>query len=232
AVAIHEASHAVTAHLLGAHRRIDMVAIEKRASTLGMVKSMGQEERFTQWRSEMETDIMVSLASLAGERLFFAGDNSSGVSGDLSSASTVAALMEGSYGMGQSLSSTMNTRETGAGGPANPVSTALNERRAEIEAGLEDLYRRVGELLEEHQDKVLELAAVLEEKKTISGEEVSEIMGSPPGSRAMREPRGWQAVSDEMAGERQRAALHRSGRQVVASNNPQAVEIEETRRGD
>jgi ATP-dependent Zn protease len=232
AVAIHEASHAVTAHLLGAHRRIDMVSIEKRASTLGMVKSMGQEERFTQWRSEMETDIMVSLASLAGERLFFAGDNSSGVSGDLSSASTVAALMEGSYGMGQSLSSAMNTRETGAGGPANPVSTALHERKAEIEAGLEDLYRRVGELLEEHQDKVLELAAVLEEKKTISGEEVSEIMGSAPGSRAMREPRGWQAVSDEMAGERQRAALHRSGRQVVASNNPQAVEIEEARPGD
>jgi ClpP class serine protease len=140
--------------------------------------------------------------------------------------------MEGSYGMGQSLSSTMNTRETGAGGPANPVSTALHERKAEIEAGLEDLYRRVAELLEEHQDKVLELAAVLEEKKTISGEEVSEIMGSAPGSRAMREPQGWQAVSDEMAGERQRAALHRSGRQVVASNNPQAVEVDEARPGD
>jgi len=227
AVAIHEASHAVTAHLLGAHRRIDMVSIEKRASTLGMVKSMGQEERFTQWRSEMETDIMVSLASLAGERLFFAGDNSSGVSGDLSSASTVAALMEGSFGMGTSLSSSMNTRETGMGGQANPVSTALRERKAEIEANLEGLYARVGELLEEHQDQVLELAAVLEEKKTISGEEVSEIMGSAPGSRAMREPKGWQAISDEMAGERQRAALHRSGREVVASNNPQAVEAEE-----
>jgi ATP-dependent Zn protease len=232
AVAIHEASHAVTAHLLGAHRRIDMVSIEKRASTLGMVKSMGQEERFTQWRTEMETDIMVSLASLAGERLFFAGDNSSGVSGDLSSASTVAALMEGSFGMGTSLSSSMNTRETGMGGQANPVSTALRERKAEIEANLEGLYARVAELLEEHQDKVLELAAVLEEKKTISGEEVSEIMGSAPGSRAMREPKGWQVISDEMAGERRRAALHRSGREVVAGSNPQAVEAEEAMPAD
>jgi ATP-dependent Zn protease len=232
AVAIHEASHAVTAHLLGAHRRIDMVSIEKRASTLGMVKSMGQEERFTQWRSEMETDIMVSLASLAGERLFFAGDNSSGVSSDLSSASTVAALMEGSFGMGSSLSSAMNTRETGMGGQANPVSIALRERKAEIEANLEALYGRVGEVLEEHQEKVLELAAVLEEKKTISGDEVAEIMGSAPGSRAMREPKGWQAVSDEMAGERQRAALHRTGRQVVVSNNPQAMEAEEATPGE
>ncbi len=220
AVAIHEASHAVTAHLLGAHRRIDMVSIEKRASTLGMVKSMGQEERFTQWRSEMETDIMVSLASLAGERLFFAGDNSSGVSGDLSSASTVAALMEGSFGMGKSLASSMNTRESGMGGQANPVSIALREQRAEIDANLGALYDRVNELLEEHQEKILELAAVLEEKKTISGDEVAEIMGSVPGSRAMREPKGWQAVSDEMAGQRSRDALERSGREVVVAPSP------------
>lgn len=227
AVAIHEASHAVTAHLLGAHRRIDMVSIEKRASTLGMVKSMGQEERFTQWRSEMETDIMVSLASLAGERLFFAGDNSSGVSGDLSSASTVAALMEGSFGMGKGLASAMNTRESGMGGQANPVSIALREQRGEIEANLEGLYDRVGDLLKEHQEKILELAAVLEEKKTISGDEVAEIMGSVPGSRTMREPTGWQAVSDEVAGQRQRDALERTGREVAAAPTSQAVEAEE-----
>ncbi|HLF44274.1 MAG TPA: AAA family ATPase [Acidimicrobiia bacterium] len=217
AVAVHEASHAVTAHLLGAHRRIDMVSIEKRASTLGMVKSMGEEERFTQWRSEFESDIMVSLASLAGERLFFGGDNSSGVSSDLQSASTVAALMEGVYGMGDSLSSTMGTRSNEAGGPANPVSTALRERRKQIEERLAVLYDQVALLLGEHEDKVLELAAVLEEKKNISGEEVAEIMGSAPGSRTMREPRGWQAMSDEIASDRQRDALTKAGREVAAN---------------
>jgi len=218
AVAVHEASHAVTAHLLGAHRRIDMVSIEKRASTLGMVKSMGEEERFTQWRSEFESDIMVSLASLAGERLFFGGDNSSGVSSDLQSASTVAALMEGAYGMGDSLSSTMGTRSNEAGGPANPVSTALRERRKQIEERLAVLYDQVALLLGEHEDKVLELAAVLEEKKNISGEEVAEIMGSVPGSRTMREPRGWQAISDEIASDRQRDALTKAGREVAANS--------------
>jgi hypothetical protein len=78
AVAVHEASHAVTAHLLGAHRRIDMVSIEKRASTLGMVKSMGEEERFTQWRSEFESDIMVSLASLQRPPVRFDGGRPDG----------------------------------------------------------------------------------------------------------------------------------------------------------
>ncbi|MCI0677774.1 MAG: ATPase, partial [Actinobacteria bacterium] len=224
AVAIHEASHAVAAHLLGAHRRIDLVSIEKRASTLGMVKSQGQEERFTQWRTEFETDIMVSLASLAGEKMFFEGDNSSGVSGDLSSASTVAALMEGTYGMGATLTSALGTREMATGGPASPVSVALRENREAIEKTLAGLYDRSASLLEEHREKVLELAAVLEERKNISGDEVAEIMGSEPGSRTMREPKGWQAVSDIIAGERQREALVKSGREAAALSRSTEVQ--------
>ncbi len=224
AVAIHEASHAVVAHLMGAHRRIDLVSIEKRSSTLGMVKSMGQEERFTQWKSEFETDIMVSLASLAGERMFFEGDNSSGVSGDLRSASTVAALMEAAYGMGSSLISAMGTRQLGTGGEANAVSVALAERREEIEKRLSSLYDRTVELLEEYQDKVLVLAAELEERKSISGDEVVEIMGTPPGVHSMREPKGWQAVSDSVAAERRRRALATASREVAASETSTAEE--------
>ncbi|HET8738151.1 MAG TPA: AAA family ATPase [Acidimicrobiia bacterium] len=224
AVAVHEASHAVTAHLLGAHRRIDMVSIEKRASTLGMVRSQGEEERFTQWKSEFETDIMVSLASLAGERMFFEDDNSSGVTGDLSSASRVAAMMEGSWGMGASLTSAYGTRENAGGGPASAISVAMRENREAIEKNLATLYDRVAGLLEEHKDKILELAAVLEERKNISGDEVAEIMGSAPGSRAMREPKGWQAVSDTVAGERQREALLRTGREVAMDSSEEKEE--------
>jgi ATP-dependent Zn protease len=226
AVAVHEASHAVTAHLLGAHRRIDLVSIEKRSATLGMVKSQGEEERFTQWKSEFETDIMVSLASLAGERMFFEDDNSSGVTGDLSSASRVAAMMEGSWGMGASLSSAYGTRENAGGGPANAVGVSMRENREAIEKNLGTLYDRVAGLLEEHRDKILELAAVLEERKNISGDEVAEIMGSAPGSRTMREPKGWQALTDSVAGERQREALLRTGREVAQVEA--SIENEET----
>ena len=100
--------------------------------------------------------------------------------------------------------------------PANPVSVTLSENREEIEKFLSVKYDQAAELLEEHREKVLELAAVLEEKKQISGDEVAEIMGSEPGSRAMREPSGWQAFSDSVAGRRQREALLKSGREVAA----------------
>jgi hypothetical protein len=96
------------------------------------------------------------------------------------------------------------------------VSISLRENREAIEKNLGHLYDEVAGLLEEHRDKILELAAVLEQRKNISGDEVSEIMGSIPGSRTMREPTGWQAVSDTVAGDRQREALLKSGRQPVS----------------
>src|SRR2546430_17562771 len=63
-------------------------------SYLGMVASIPLEEQFTSWRSEYESDIMVALASLAGEKMFFDGDNSSGVSGDLQSATAVSMFID------------------------------------------------------------------------------------------------------------------------------------------
>jgi ATP-dependent Zn protease len=206
AVAVHEASHAVVAHLMRRHMAIDLVTIERHGDTGGMVKNLLAEDRFTQWRSEFETDIMVSLASLAGERMFFGDDNSSGVTGDLRSATAVAAFMEGVWGMGEKLVS-FTVNETGMGQAGNPAAVTVRARHDLVESRLQDLYRRTWELLDEHRDKVLAIAAVLEERKTISGDDVSEIMGSTPGERTMREPRGWHAVDEAAAEERRRRAL-------------------------
>ena len=49
------------------------------------------EERFVDWRSGKERDVITFLASLAGERLFFEGDNSAGVGGDLQNATAIVA---------------------------------------------------------------------------------------------------------------------------------------------
>jgi cell division protease FtsH len=105
AVAVHEACHALVAYRTRQHMEIDIATIEKGSDYLGMVASIPPEDQFTRWRSEYETDILVALASLAGERMFFDSDSSSGVSGDLDSATTVASFMEGFWGMGKTVSS-------------------------------------------------------------------------------------------------------------------------------
>ncbi|HEX2192415.1 MAG TPA: AAA family ATPase, partial [Acidimicrobiales bacterium] len=93
AVAVHEACHAVVAYRVRQHMVIDIATIEKGGTYLGMVASIPPDDQFTRWRSEYEADVMVSLASLAGERMFFDGDNSSGVSGDLEAATMIVGMM-------------------------------------------------------------------------------------------------------------------------------------------
>jgi ATP-dependent Zn protease len=197
AVAIHEAGHAVAAHLLRSHRMIDLVSIEKRATALGMVASLDIEDRVTQWQTELEIDVKVSIASLAVERMFFGGDSSSGVSSDLRAATNLTALMEGVFGMGSGLTSLAGLPEHIITQTPDPTDKVVGRMSDRIEKRLKDLYDEVYELLEEHRDDVVRLARVLEEKRTISGEEVAEVMGSDSGSWTAHQPEGFAAADLE-----------------------------------
>ena len=189
AVAIHEACHALAAAKARHHLTIDIATIEKGGTYLGMVASIPPEDQFTRWRSEYEADIMVSLASLAGERLFFAGDSSSGVSGDLEGATRIATFMEGYWGMGSTVASHGVTHEVGIGGGGKPGSgeghkdqdlleTGLGER---IEKKLEELLERTQHLLVENRSAIFALAHALETNKTLTGDDVEAIIEARQG---------------------------------------------------
>ena len=184
AVAVHEACHGVMAYLQRQHMAIDLATIEKGSDYLGMVASIPPDDQFTHWRTEYEADILVSLASLAGERYFFDGDNSSGVSGDLESATTIASFMEGHWGMGSTVSSHASNRRfevgaPGGGKPRDAKDGTAELRRAladRIEDNLSKLLVKAEEILRENRLKVLALAHALETHKTISGEDVTAVM--------------------------------------------------------
>src|SRR5712691_5897082 len=187
AVAVHEACHALVAFRTRQHMEIDIATIEKGSDYLGMVASIPPEDQFTRWRSEYETDILVSLASLAGERMFFDQDSSSGVSGDLESATTVASFMEGFWGMGATVSSYSTAKRLEVGSPGGgrggslkkgqdaeaQVRHALADR---IEDNLTTLLDRTEEIIRENRDDVLALAHALETHKTLSGEDVDAVL--------------------------------------------------------
>ncbi len=195
AVALHEACHAVVSHLVQTRNVIDTATIQKGADYLGFVKPIPIEEQFTSWRSEYEADIMVSLASLVGERQFFNGDSSSGVSGDLQSATTIALAMEGLWGMGSQVGSYGATRAPHDAHPVvdgndrNVLETALGQR---AEAHLEALADRTGTLLTENRASVLAVGHALEQYKTISGQDVVAIINGVEGpvvdGRPYRQP--------------------------------------------
>ena len=72
----------------------------------------------------------------------------------------------------------------------------LDARRTGVRCVADDqaVPERTEQLLDEHRDKVLAVAAALEERKTISGSDIAEIMGSDPGVLTRERPESWTVV--------------------------------------
>jgi cell division protease FtsH len=229
AVAVHEACHALVAFRTRQHMEIDIATIEKGSDYLGMVASIPPEDQFTRWRSEYETDILVSLASLAGERMFFSNDSSSGVSGDLESATTVASFMEGFWGMGSTVSSYSTAKRLEVGSPGGGVGGRKKKgqdpeadvRRAladRIEDSLNGLLTQVQEIISENRDQVFALAHALETHKTLSGDDVVAVIERRPGPFVDGRPYGNPDMIRELeVYHRHAAAAHREHSQIEIS---------------
>jgi cell division protease FtsH len=165
---------------------IDMATIERRGDVGGFVASIPPEDQFVEWRSEREVDVMTFLASLAGERLFFGGDHSTGVGGDMRGATAITTQALAYYAMGDTIASRsvnlasirpgMQSIETGS-------DRALfdSEFGKAVDAKLQELYERTWDLLEDNRVEVLAVAHALEMHKTLTGDDVAAIMEGTAG---------------------------------------------------
>jgi ATP-dependent Zn protease len=98
AVAIHEAGHAAAAHVYMKGAESTRLSIRRRGAALGHHQAREKEERFSSWRSEEIAQLVWALGAMAAERVFY-GENSTGVGGDVQSATARAAWMVGACGM-------------------------------------------------------------------------------------------------------------------------------------
>jgi cell division protease FtsH len=98
AVAIHEAGHAATAHIYRPGLESSRLSIKMRGGSLGHHQAFEKEERFSSWFDEELGALIWTLGAMAAEMVFY-GQNSTGVGGDLQSATTRAAWMVGTAGM-------------------------------------------------------------------------------------------------------------------------------------
>jgi ATP-dependent Zn protease len=194
-VAVHEACHAVVAYRLRKHAVIDMATIERRGDVGGFVSSIPPEDQFVQWRSEREIDVMTALASLTGERMFFDGDHSMGVGGDMRAATGMTSQALAYYAMGDRFASRsvtlapLGSTPMETGGDRALFDSAFGQS---VEDKLADLYEQTGSLLEDNRSEVLALAHALETVKTITGDDVQAIIEGTQGptvdGRPYRDP--------------------------------------------
>ncbi|HEY6030671.1 MAG TPA: hypothetical protein VIU44_08910, partial [Gaiellaceae bacterium] len=204
-VAIHEAGHAAVGHVYMKSTESTRLSIKMRGGSLGHHQAMEKEERFSAWRSEDMSRLAWTLGAMAAEHVFY-GENSRGVGGDVQSATGLAALMVGAWGMApppipmsdekfadetaeqtkervekklQQIGKTIMNRTSG-GGPmaADPVSAVLSDPDQKNAAAqmLGQAFVTAYNLVRENKDQVERIADVLVQKRELHGDEVLKLL--------------------------------------------------------
>jgi hypothetical protein len=129
AVAIHEAGHAVAAHVYMKDVLSTRLSIRMRGGSLGHHQAIEKEERFSSWRHEFVGRLVWTLGAMAAEHVFY-GENGNGVGGDIQSATWNAAMMVGASGMGPE--------------PLDLRGRVPKERLQDVEQELMERFERIG----------------------------------------------------------------------------------------
>ncbi|HVU76774.1 MAG TPA: AAA family ATPase [Gaiellaceae bacterium] len=98
AVAVHEAGHAVAAHIYRQSVESSRLSIKRRGETGGHHQSFEKEDRFSYFQDELIARVIHSVGAMAAEIVFY-DENSWGVGGDLNTATWFVANMAGRWGM-------------------------------------------------------------------------------------------------------------------------------------
>lgn len=171
-IATHEAGHAVLAHIVAPHRRLEVLTIIKRKDALGMLAHNDTEDVYTRSRTELLALIQIAFGGMVAEELFF-GEVSTGPSSDLTYATTVAAQMVGATGMVGSL-----INVSAAQGSTTLVGQVISDStsRAAVEQLLIEQKEVAREVLREHRDKVMALRDALLERHELVGSEILDVL--------------------------------------------------------
>jgi ATP-dependent Zn protease len=205
-VAIHEAGHAVAAHVYYPMLTSTRLSIRKRGSSLGHHQGFYNEERFDiTWRHEEVANIVWGLGAMAAEHVFYS-ENSTGVGGDVQGVTATAAEMVGFAGMGpvpvdlshlefesdearraaqerymerfERIGERIINRSRGMRESGDPVATILMEpfKRREAARIIGQAYITAVCLIRHNRDKVAYIADVLVECKELFGDQVVNLL--------------------------------------------------------
>jgi ATP-dependent Zn protease len=206
AIALHEAGHAVAGHAYMKGAESTRLSIRRRGEALGHHQALEKEERFSSWRSEELARLIWTLGAMAAERVFY-GENSTGVGGDVQSATARSAWMVGACAMAperiefvdgfkppkgktedevreevakkyQRIGDQIMNRSGGEHG--DPLAGVLGDptKRAMASQLLGQAYVAAHQLIEHNRDGVAKVADTLVARRELHGDEILTLLDS------------------------------------------------------
>ncbi len=187
-VAVHESGHTLVAECVPTGEPVHKVSIIPRGvAALGYTLQLPVEEKFLSTEQELKDQIAILLGGRVAEETVY-GDVSSGASNDLERASEIARGMVTQLGMSEKLGPlTWGRRQQ-----LQYLNQSTEERNyseetarlidAETRALVEEGHRRAQQILHENRALLDKLAAELERREVLSGEDVAAIIGKKTSS--------------------------------------------------
>ncbi len=181
-VAFHESGHALMAELTKGATRVTKVSIIPRGlGALGYTLHLpDDEERFLKQKHELMAEVDVLLGGRAAEEIFI-GEVSTGAGNDLDRATAILKDMISVYGMTDVAGLMVLSRSTNSFLGGGAVSTDYSEKMAEamddfIRNTLNERYNHVKETLNEYDQAIRNMTAVLLDVEVIEGKKVRSVI--------------------------------------------------------
>lgn len=179
-VSYHEIGHALVAALASHSAPVQKITIIPRTSgALGYTMQVEQGNHYLMNKEEMLDQIATLTGGRAAEEVVF-GTSTNGASNDIEKATRLARAMITRYGMSDEFGMVAMENVTNQYLGGDTTLACSPETQARIDKAVSDLiktqHEKARRLLEEHRQKLDELAKYLYEKETITGEQFMDIL--------------------------------------------------------
>ncbi len=202
--AYHESGHAIVGRLVPKHDPVYKVSIIPRGRALGVTMFLPEEDKYSQSKTALESQLCSLYGGRIAEELIFGKDRvTTGASNDIERATDLARMMVQRWGLSDALGPVAygeQEEEVFLGRSVTQHKAVAEETARQIDSEvrriLDEAYQRATALLKENEAKMHVMADALMKYETIDAGQIDEIMdGGTPGP-----PRDWWDSPDDNAG--------------------------------
>jgi cell division protease FtsH len=202
--AYHEAGHAIVGLLVPSHDPVYKVSIIPRGRALGVTMFLPEEDRYSQSRELLESQISSLYGGRIAEEMIFGSEHvTTGASNDIKRATEIARNMVTRWGLSERLGPLAygeEEEEVFLGRSVTKHKNVSEETAHLIDEEIRNIidrnYDRAKRILEENIDKLHLMAEALIKYETIDQQQIEDIMaGRPP-----RPPSDWEDDSSTPSG--------------------------------
>ncbi len=209
--AYHEAGHAIVGRLVPDHDPVYKVSIIPRGRALGVTMFLPEEDRYSQSRQALLSQICSLFGGRIAEEMTLGKDGvTTGASNDIQRATQIARSMVTKWGLSEKLGPLLYDEDEGevflgknygSGGSRMNVSGETAKLiDEEVRRVVDECYSRANQILVDNRDKLDKMAEALIQYETIDSDQIDDIMTGrevrPPKDSGDNDDSGVKAADD------------------------------------